>query len=112
MSAYRASYLMHRGTIPEGAHVCHSCDNALCVNPDHLWIGTQADNMRDMIRKGRRADFSGSKHGMAKLTEENAAAIRAAYIPRKVTLRELASRFNVSVGTVHRVILGTSWKNS
>lgn len=53
MTAYRYSWLLHNGPVPDKLYVLHKCDNRLCVKPDHLWLGTQSDNMQDMVSKGR-----------------------------------------------------------
>jgi hypothetical protein len=95
--------------------VCHRCDNPSCVNPEHLFGGTHADNMRDAAQKGRmrvRHDgVRGEKHPRAKLTLALAREIRAAHIPGKHGhgAPALAARFGVSVATITRVLSGKSW---
>ncbi len=121
-SAHRFAYEAVRGPIPEGQNVLHRCDNPPCCNPDHLFLGTQADNVADMVAKGRGAsgDRSGSRrhperlprgerHGMAKLSAEQVAEIRATPMKRGMQ-RAFARRFGVSEATVSYILSGKVWK--
>lgn len=106
--AHRASYEVHRGQIPEGLNVCHRCDNPACINPDHLFVGTQAENAADMVAKGRAPipNLRGSAHANAKLTEADIVAIRAA---KGVTLRELGEQYGVNGSTISWIRTGKGW---
>lgn len=75
IKAHRASYLAFRGPIPDGLHVCHTCDNPCCINPAHLFLGTVLQNRRDSVDKGRAA--RGEGHGKARLTVKDVLAMRA-----------------------------------
>jgi len=72
--AHRASYEAFIGKIPEGMYVCHACDNVYCVNPNHLFLGTQKQNLEDMVKKGRST--RGEKNPMAKLDEDKVSFIK------------------------------------
>lgn len=74
--AHRVSWEMHNGSIPAGLHVLHHCDNRICVNPGHLFLGTNADNVRDRTAKGRSARHAGEDNGRAKLTAVQVEDIR------------------------------------
>jgi len=103
--AHRISYKIYKGRIGRGLVVCHSCDNPLCVNPDHLFLGTRLDNNRDAALKKRHA--FGEKNGMTNLTEEIARAIKYA----EGSQTEIAKEFGVSRPTVNRIKKGTRWKH-
>ena len=117
--AHRIAYLLSKGEIPDGLLVCHSCDNRACVNPAHLWLGTQSDNLRDGVAKGRPIGRQpgmapinqGSAHGMAKLTEADVLAIRAAHRDHGTSGAVLARRYNVTTGLVCGILRGERWKH-
>lgn len=113
--AHRLSYAMHLAAIPEGMVVRHRCDNPACINPDHLLLGTHADNVADMISRGR-ANFStlsqyrhGETNPNAKLSAADAAEIRRRYVPRVCTQKQLAREYGVCVGNIQSIVLGKSW---
>lgn len=106
---HRASWRMLVGDIPRGGLILHRCDNPRCVNPDHLFIGTQADNVADMWDKGRArpGKSAGESHGRSKLTEQNVREIRVSGDNGS----ELASRYGVSTSVIYSVLKGTTWKH-
>lgn len=111
--AHRVSWEMHFGPIGDGLYVCHRCDNPPCVNPAHLFLGTQFDNMGDAGRKGRLpqqkyAGFcAGSRNGRSKLTEAQAKEIRDSW--PAISQRSLATKFGVSRALVRHIIAGGNW---
>ncbi|KKN92327.1 hypothetical protein LCGC14_0208180 [marine sediment metagenome] len=104
--AHRVSYAMSYD-IPEGLCVLHTCDNPPCVRPSHLFLGTQADNMTDMVNKGRRRPARGIRSGRAKLTETQVKAIRCD--PR--SQRVMAKDYRVSHGVIGRIKQRKTWKH-
>ncbi len=107
--ASRVAYALSKGPIPEGLRVLHSCDNPLCVNPAHLSVGTQNDNIQDMIRKGRIA--TGEKNGRSKLREDDISKIRKMRddgIPQ----HRIAEIFGVSQQQISRICLGKLWSHA
>lgn len=116
VKASRVAYELAHGPIPsgEGWHgvcVMHKCDVRICVNPDHLILGTHAENMADRNRKGRAARLAGEKHGCARLSWEQVREMRAAYAAGGVSYEDLMRRFDVSKPTVAGVITRRYWRD-
>lgn len=105
--AHRISFQLAGGTIPEGKSVCHTCDNPGCVNPNHLWVGSNQDNVDDSVRKGRWT--RGEKSGMAKLTDKDVREMRERY-PAE-SYEAIARAFRVSKKTARSAIIGETWKH-
>lgn len=104
--AHRCSWMIHKGPIPKGLFVLHKCDNRRCVNPDHLFLGTHEDNMRDMVAKKRQA--VGSKVASSKLTEEAVRQIRALR-QSGMKYREIAEAFGLSTYHVKDICHRRYW---
>lgn len=110
--AHQVSLILDGQDIPAGAVVCHRCDNGLCVNPSHLWVGSQSDNVRDMYEKGRAGDrwIRGEEHSNAVLTWDRGRELRRRREEFGATYDMLAEQFGVSRTTAHCVVTGKTWR--
>lgn len=106
----RLSWVLHNGEIPLGMKVLHRCDNRACVRPDHLFLGTDADNSADKWAKGRGVSpgLDGERNGCARLTNEIVLQIRERVAAGAVQ-KTLAHEFNVSVSTVSLIVKRKTW---
>lgn len=109
--AHRVSWMLANGPIPAGMVVCHRCDNPPCVNPDHLFLGTQIDNMRDRSKKGRGNHRKGSRHGRAKLTEQDVRVIRSRYATGDWKQSDLAAEYGVSQPLIGHIVRRVTWRH-
>ena len=114
-TAHRIVMTLTHGEIPDGMFVLHRCDVPACCNPDHLFFGTQRDNMHDMAAKGRKvcvpSMVKGSSHGMSKVTEEQADEIRRRYEAGGVYQRELGEEFGLHQTMVSLIVRRKNWRH-
>lgn len=103
--AHRVSFELYKGPILKNANVCHSCDNPLCVNPEHLWLGTTQQNTRD--RHSKQRDARGESHGMAKLTNDQVIEIKN----HKGNHRPMAEKFGITIAVVSIIRRGEGWRH-
>lgn len=123
--ASRVAWELTRGPIPDGLDVLHSCDHGPCCNPAHLFLGTQADNNADMVRKGRHSHGAthaaasdphfgewarGESNPNARMTQDRVRAMRQARA-RGATLPDLVRAFGVSKSTAHAIVTGATWRH-
>ena len=109
VKAHRLSYEVFIGEIPEGLLVCHSCDNRGCVNPDHLWLGTYADNNADRDNKNRLEWRRGERHGMAKLSEDDVVNIIEILNGGEVSQAAIARMYSVTRSAIWLIAKGKKW---
>ncbi|WP_426214880.1 HNH endonuclease signature motif containing protein [Methylobacterium sp. NFXW15] len=105
--AHLWSYEHFKGEIPDGMYVCHTCDNPACVNPEHLWCGSPADNVADMDAKGRRnvSVVRGTDRPQTHLSEHDVRIIRSSAETAKV----LGQQFSISMSTIYKIKKHETW---
>jgi len=113
--AHRVMYELMHGTIPNGMVVCHSCDNPSCVNPKHLYLATQKENIADCMRKGRfllaknGSDQVGTNNHRSVLNDGDVRAIREEYKSGNVSRSVLAAKYGVTKSNIQAIIERRSW---
>lgn len=107
--AHRISWFIYCGRIPSGLNVLHKCDNPSCVNPNHLFLGTQKENMKDKVDKGRAYTgiHKGEKNPANKLTADDVRDMRS----KNGTLKEIAKEYGVSFGLIGHIKSKRLWKH-
>lgn len=108
--ASRAAYILFKGKIPDKLYVCHSCDNPACVNPEHLWLGTDKDNAQDSVIKGRNYYKKGENHPKAILKNEQVIIIKNK-LKNKETITKISKEMNIAFETVKSIKKGKIWKH-
>lgn len=102
----RLSYILHIGPIPKGMDVCHKCDNRKCVNPNHLFVGTRLDNIRDAVSKDRMC--FGERHPKSKLSKREVVEIKQKYDLGSYSQRELGRIYGISGQSIGLIVNGLS----
>lgn len=103
----RISFLLHYKKLPDDMFVCHHCDNPKCVNPHHLFLGKQKQNVEDRDRKNRQA--FGSRHGRSKISEEDVKQARFLRFTKKWTYKLIAEKFRMGTSSIREAIVGSHW---
>lgn len=105
VKAHRFSWALVNGAIPEDKRALHNCDNPPCLSPDHLWLGTNADNNLDRDSKGRHVRLVGEKNGWSRLTTEQALEIKTS----NASITDMMRKFGISRCHAHNVRKGKVW---
>ena len=107
IKSHQASWIIHNGSIPKGLHVCHRCDTYGCVNPRHLFLGTNEDNRKDCLMKDRQA--RGIRVASSKLSEQQVNRIRYLRQYKHLTYSSLAALFDVHPTTIGSLLRNQTW---
>lgn len=110
---YLGYYIKYGQWPPEGTQLNHHCDNGYCVNPDHMWAGTQLENIADMFKKGRARSFDYDKRGhrnnQAQLSEQQVVEIRGLWDSRSLTKTQIAVKFGCTRQNIRLIVTRQSW---
>lgn len=109
--SHRIAYTLFVGDIPEGMCVLHKCDNPICVNPDHLWIGTRDENNKDRKKKQRGARNNGETNGFSKIDSNTVKEIRRMREEEGLSYGKLCNVFNLSKSHIARIIHRKAWSH-
>lgn len=110
MSAHRHSYIIFKGEIPEDKFVCHKCDNPGCINPDHLFLGTQKENMLDKSRKKRCQNTKGSLHPLSRFNENDIVKMKKLY-KKGLSQTKIAKIYKCDQSHISRIMANKSWSH-
>ena len=105
--AHRLSYQHYVGEIPDGKILRHRCDNRICINPNHLQLGTKRENSQDMVDRGR--SLKGERHHKSKLTEQDVRDIRDEYAKGVLTQRMIGETYGVSDAQISHIVSRKGW---
>jgi len=109
IGAHRAAWIIEHGSIPVGVCVCHKCDNPICVNPSHLFLGTIAENNADREKKNRT--LCCEDNPQSKLSNKQAREILQLYATGGITKTSLAKRYSVSISAISLLVKRKTWKH-
>jgi len=107
--AHRVSFMIHYGSTRGGMHVLHRCDNPACVNPSHLFEGTNTDNVADMVDKERNP--RGETCGLSRFSESQILEIRSKYVKNVYGMKRLAREFGTCQSTINKILKRRTWKH-
>jgi len=111
LKAHRVAYAISMRRDPRSSCVCHHCDNRLCVNPDHLFLGSRGDNNRDRAKKNGYDNQRGQGHGRARLSVGDVSEIRHLYRDTGITETMLASEYGVAQQTISAILRRVTWRH-
>ena len=111
-AAHRLSYALHNSDLPPDAFICHHCDNPPCVNPAHIYAGTPADNVRDMVSRGRNVAHGGELCGKSRLTTATVQSVRADYATGTFRQVDLRDKYGISQPHISSIVRREVWKDA